>query len=394
MSEATPAPANQPSPGCPLPLSAVPPNFQKHVDPKAPVPLRMMGAKALVPMGPREMSTALFMLTFDADPGVRETAVKTAAALPDRILSVALRDETVDPPVLDYYADVLAGKDEYLEMLVLNPSTSDETVKRLTTRGDDRILEIVAQNQLRMLRHADIVRALCSNPTARPSTVDNVCDFCVRSGMVIEDLPAFRAARLRIHGGANQDEELAKKVTAEQQKVQAEAEAALELLGADQQETETEEKPAEPGDDQETATKRVSLTQQVMRLSVAKKIEWANKKGNREVRTLLLRDPNKLVQLAVIHSPRMTDGEIAKVAQSRTAPNEVLQYIYNNRQLMKNYQVKMNLITNPKTPVGVSMRYLSSLRMAEVKAIAKNKNVPQGLATAAKKLVEKKGGTD
>jgi hypothetical protein len=394
MSEATPAPANQPSPGCPLPLSAVPPNFQKHVDPKAPVPLRMMGAKALVPMGPREMSTALFMLTFDADPGVRETAVKTAAALPDRILSVALRDETVDPPVLDYYADVLAGKDEYLEMLVLNPSTSDETVKRLTTRGDDRILEIVAQNQLRMLRHADIVRALCSNPTARPSTVDNVCDFCVRSGMVIEDLPAFRAARLRIHGGANQDEELARKVTAEQQKVQAEAEAALELLGADQQETETEEKPAEPGDDQETATKRVSLTQQVMRLSVAKKIEWANKKGNREVRTLLLRDPNKLVQLAVIHSPRMTDGEIAKVAQSRTAPNEVLQYIYNNRQLMKNYQVKMNLITNPKTPVGVSMRYLSSLRMAEVKAIAKNKNVPQGLATAAKKLVEKKGGTD
>jgi hypothetical protein len=394
MSEATPAPANQPSPACPLPLSAVPANFQKHVDPKAPVPLRMMGAKALVPMGPREMSTALFMLTFDADPGVRETAVKTAAALPDRILSVALRDETADPPVLDYYADVLAGKNEYLEMLVLNPSTADETVKRLTARGDDRILEIVAQNQLRMLRHADIVRALCSNPAARPSTVDNVCDFCVRSGMVIEDLPAFRAARLRIHGGANQDEELARKVTAEQQKVQAEAEAALELLGADQQETETGEKPAEPGDDQETAMKRVSLTQQVMRLSVAKKIEWANKKGNREVRTLLLRDPNKLVQLAVIHSPRMTDGEIAKVAQSRTAPNEVLQYIYNNRQLMKNYQVKMNLITNPKTPVGVSMRYLSSLRMAEVKAIAKNKNVPQGLATAAKKLVEKKGGTD
>jgi hypothetical protein len=54
----------------------------------------------------------------------------------------------------------------------------------------------------------------------------------------------------------------------------------------------------------------------------------------------------------------------------------------------------MNLITNPKTPVGVSMRYLSSLRMAEVKAIAKNKNIPQGLSAAAKKLVEKKGGTD
>src|SRR5438094_7285257 len=104
MSEATPQPS------CPLPLDVLPANFQKHVDPKAPVPLRMMGAKALVPMGPKEMSTALFMLTFDGDPAVRDTAVKTAAGLPDRILSVALRDETMDPPVLDYYATLFSGR--------------------------------------------------------------------------------------------------------------------------------------------------------------------------------------------------------------------------------------------------------------------------------------------
>jgi hypothetical protein len=61
---------------------------------------------------------------------------------------------------------------------------------------------------------------------------------------------------------------------------------------------------------------------------------------------------------------------------------------------MKNYQVKINIISNPKVPVGVSMRFLSTLRMAEVKGLAKNKNVPQGLATAAKKMVEKKGGMD
>jgi hypothetical protein len=96
----------------------------------------------------------------------------------------------------------------------------------------------------------------------------------------------------------------------------------------------------------------------------------------------------------VMQSARITDGEIAKVALSRTAPQEVLQYIYNNRQLMKNYQIKVNLINNPKMPVGVSMRFLSGLRMAEVKAVAKNKNVPHGLANAAKKLVEKKTGAD
>src|SRR4051795_10973785 len=97
---------------CPVPLSVLPTNFQKHVDPKAPVPLRMMGAKALVPMGPKEMITALFMLTFDADAAVKETAVKSAAGLQDRVLAVALRDETIDPPVLDYFAGLFSSKDE------------------------------------------------------------------------------------------------------------------------------------------------------------------------------------------------------------------------------------------------------------------------------------------
>lgn len=391
MSEAT----QTQTAACPLPLSSLPASFQKHVDPKAPAPLRMMGAKALVPMGPREMTTALFMLTFDTDAAVRETAVKSAAGLPDRILSVALRDETMDPPVLDYYATVFAGRDEYLEMLVLNASTSDQTVERVIRTADEKITEIVAQNQLRMLRHADLVRALVGNKSTRPSTVDNVCDFCVRSGLMLEDLPAFRAARRRIHGGAEGDEELAKQIALKREMEEAEAEAALEQMGATAAGPgEEEEKPLTPGEEQAQEEKRLTLSQQIMKLGVAKKVEWANKKGNREVRTLLLRDPNKLVQLAVIQSPRITEGEIAKVAQSRTSPNEVLQHIYNSRQLMKNYQIKVNLISNPKVPVGVSMRFLSGLRMAEVKALAKNRNVPQGLANAAKKMVEKKGGID
>src|SRR5438876_11324388 len=97
MSEATPAAAPAPA-ACPLPLSALPSNFQKHVDPSAPVPLRMMGAKALVPMGPKEMATALFMLTFDADAAIREAATKSAAGLPDRIRSVAPGNETLQRP--------------------------------------------------------------------------------------------------------------------------------------------------------------------------------------------------------------------------------------------------------------------------------------------------------
>src|SRR5260370_38478395 len=97
MSEAEPAPAAQ-APACPLPLSAVPANFQKHVDPPAPVPLRMMGAKALVPMGPKEMCTALYMRTFDAEGGGRATAATSATGPHNLIPSAPRGARTMDAP--------------------------------------------------------------------------------------------------------------------------------------------------------------------------------------------------------------------------------------------------------------------------------------------------------
>ena len=384
MSEATAAAA------CPLPPEVLPANFQKHVDPKAPVPLRMMGAKALVPMGPKDMATALFMLTFDADAGVRETAVKNAAGLPDRILAVALRDETADGRVLDYYVTALQAKIEYVEMLILNPSTPDEAVARVASLPIDRLLEIIAQNQLRLLRHDPIVRALVVNATTRPATVDSVTDFCVRSGLVLADLPAFQAARKRVLG-AGVDEEAAAEAAAQAAIEEARAEEALEEMGATDQAAESADALKEDEElDSEGRRKRLTISQQVAKLSVARKIEWANKKGNREVRTILLRDPNKLVQLAVIQSARITEGEIAKVSNSRTTPHEVLQHIYNNRLLVKNYTIKVSLVNNPKVPVAVAMRFLSLLRQSDLKSLSKNRNVSHALQTQAKKLLEKK----
>ena len=373
---------------CPLPLDVLPANFQKHVDPKAPVPLRMMGAKALVPMGPKDMATALFMLTFDADDTVRQTAVNSAAGLPDRILAVALRDEAADPQVLDYYAAALGEKPEYLEMLILNPSTPDETVGRIAALPHERITELVSQNQLRLLRHDPIVRALVTNPATRPVTVDNVTDFCVRSGLVLADLPAFQAARKRVLG-TTADEAAALAAAAAAQAEEAAAEQALEEMGATDAARDAEDRET-PEQEAAAEGKRLTIAQKISKLSIAKKIEWANKKGNKEVRTILLRDPNKLVQLAVVQSPRISEGEIAKLANTRTAPGEVLQHIYNNRQLTKNYTIKVNLVNNPKVPVAIALRFLYLLRSSELKGVSKNRNISPALQAAARKLLEKK----
>ena len=152
-------------PAPPLPVDVLPKPLQKHADPAAPPPLRMMGAKGLVPeVAPADLVTLLYFLSFDADPAVAETAVKTADGLPEKIYGVALRSEGVRGPVLDWLADRFGDKEPALKLILLNPSTPDETVARIGLACSQRLGEMVRQNELRLLRHDAIIRALCRNP--------------------------------------------------------------------------------------------------------------------------------------------------------------------------------------------------------------------------------------
>src|SRR5215470_12682533 len=316
------------------------PNVRKHVDPSAPAPLRMMAAKALVPLPPPDMITALFLLTADADEKVRTTAVESASKLPDRILSSALRDEEVDPPVLGWFLDRLARQNVYAEMLVLNASTPDDAVGRAAAICGLRTAEIISQNQLRLLRYEEIVRQLCLNPNCGPALIDGVCDFCVRSGLLLADVPQIREARIRIYGPEAAEAPPDPGPTADE---------VIEEFGELGDENAP---PMEEG-------KRLTLAQRIMKMSIAEKIKLATK-GNKEARSYLLRDSNKLVAVAVIRSPKLTDGEVLALAN------------------------------NPKVPLPVSMKFLSQLRESEVKDLARNKNVPSGVQMLARKMLDKK----
>lgn len=356
--------------GAPISADFLPPNMKKHVDPAAPVPLRMMAAKALVPLAASDMASVLFMLTFDPDAAVRETAVKTAVGLPDRILASALRDEALPPPVLGFYLRTLWDKDAYAEMLVLNASTPDEDVAAITAGCSARVLESVGQNQLRLLRQPDIVRQLCRNPAASLALVDGVCDFAVRSGVDLPDVPQMQAARVRIFGPEAASMPVAQGPTAD------------ELLAQFQELQEEGASPLEEG-------KRLTLTQQVLKMSIAEKIKLATR-GNKEARGILLRDSNKLVAVAAIRSPRITENEVLMCAANKAVNDEVLRVIYSNREWTKDYRIKLALVKNPKTPMAMSMRYLATLRDSDVRDLARDRNVPSGIAQQAKKTMEKK----
>ena len=131
--------------------------------------------------------------------------------------------------------------------------------------------------------------------------------------------------------------------------------------------------------------KRQTLLQQISRMNVSQRVQFAMK-GSSEARRALIRDSNKVVQRAVLQSPRLTDQEVESYATMASLTDEILRQIANNRNFRKNYTVVRNLMNNAKTPLDVSLHMLPILNAIDLKKLTSNKNVPETLRTTAIKL--------
>jgi hypothetical protein len=131
--------------------------------------------------------------------------------------------------------------------------------------------------------------------------------------------------------------------------------------------------------------KRQTLLQRLATMTVAQRVQFAIKGGS-EARRTLIRDTNKVVQRAVLQSPRLTDQEVEAFAAMSSLTDEILRLIAKNRNFRKNYVVVRNLTNNPKTPLDVSLHMLPMLIPLDLKRLCTNKNVPETLRTTANKL--------
>jgi hypothetical protein len=141
--------------------------------------------------------------------------------------------------------------------------------------------------------------------------------------------------------------------------------------------------PAEEFDeneDRETAVQRVAKMGFTERLKAAVK-------GTREMRGILIRDPNKMIAAAVLSSPKLAEPEVEAIARMTNVSDEVLRIIANNRAWTKNYGILLALVKNPKTPVAMSMNMMARLNDRDLSQLSVDRNVPEPLRVAARKKV-------
>ena len=129
--------------------------------------------------------------------------------------------------------------------------------------------------------------------------------------------------------------------------------------------------------------------QKIAKLDIKGRIQLAMK-GSKEERGILIRDGTKVVALAVLEAPKLSDGEVEKFASLKNVLESVLRQIPMKRRFMKNYIVVRNLVANPRTPLDVGLGLMKNLLAQDLKNIAANKEVSETIRKLAMKMFKQK----
>jgi hypothetical protein len=135
--------------------------------------------------------------------------------------------------------------------------------------------------------------------------------------------------------------------------------------------------------------KRDNAVQKINRLDIKGRIQLALK-GNKEERSLLIRDGTKVVALAVLEAPKLSDGEVEKFASQKNVLESVLRAIPLKRRFMKNYGVVRNLVGNPRTPLDLGLGLMKHLLTQDLKNLSANKEVSETIRKLALKMYKQK----
>jgi hypothetical protein len=304
--------------------------------------------------------------------GWNDTACKTVAA-----------DPATPAHVLDYLVSPKNLRPVLLSSLLDNPSIKEEALCPAVASVSRDVVDEILKNH-RANRSQAILTALASNPNLTG----------IQAAAVEEKLVPFRPqpqAPVESGNNAVSDPEVAAFMSEHASDMAADAGKPYQPIGGVHDEPEAIPQevvaiaqssaaaaaPAKAEAPQKSIRpneQRGSALQKISRLDITGRIQLAMK-GTKEERSLLVRDGTKIVALAVLESPKISDGEVEKFASQKNVLEAVLRAIPLKRRFMKNYNIVRNLVFNPRTPIDLSLTLMKNLLVNDLKNLAGNKEV-------------------
>jgi hypothetical protein len=331
--------------------------------------LRLMAAQGLLPLKPEDLVELWTHLLDDGAEGVRSAANQSLSSFPADELQPILKSRETPAGVLSW-AVTHRPEQDLREVVLQNTSLPDETIEALAPTLTQALAELVVINQTRLLRRTSLLVALESN-----------------AGLSNDQKRRLRELRETFRIG---EAEAAPPPAPEPAPAPAPPEPVAEpelapvgdvFLSQDEYTVKI------LSEEERQQAEKVSTVQKIYRLNTAEKLITALK-GTREERAILIRDPNRLVAMGVLGSPKITEAEIEAFTAMKNVSDQVLREIGNHREWTKRYSVINNLVRNPRTPIGLALNLVPRLGPRDVKAIAVDRNVPEPVRKIAQKFVK------
>jgi len=368
-----------------------------------------------------------------------DTARMTLAGWDEKASLAAVSDPKTPPEVLDYFISSDNIRPSLLAALLENPSVSEAQVVKLSTSAMRGTIDIILKSK-RACSMPGVIRTLRSNPYVKKEEVEALVQAAqsvpvaasaeenstaaapadapvvantASSPEAPQSAPSDAASSQSEEHSPVGDEVVSAYMTDNAAAIAAEGEkpfqsigGVVELLGSDYFPViETAElKPPDPAAEAKSAAaqpktaaqpakpaapKRENTLQKINGLDVKGRIQLALK-GNKEERSILIRDGTKVVALAVLEAPKLADGEVEKFASQKNVLEAVLRQIPLKRRFMKNYIVVRNLVANPRTPLDLGLGLMKNLLAQDLKNLSANKEVSETIRKLALKMFKQK----
>jgi hypothetical protein len=380
----------------------------------APQPARLAAARGLLPLPQNELLEVLVALQRSGDAEIAEAAASTLDSQTKEDLLMAAKADDTGPTVLGYLATFPNSTREVREAVILNPKTPDNAIAAVASETTDgSLLELIATNQQRLVRFPDIINAILGNSVrtfeAERRALETRREFFEKERGAQQIADELRARGNTAAAEFFETAESAGEMSLEDAWILAQhievADAELddswlpserfeELVTESIEETAAnfqrivESERLEGGD---LSADRVSLIRRVMFMNVRDRIKLAMK-GDREARSILIHDSNRIVSTAVINNPRITDHEVENIASMRTVSDEVLRTIGLNRAWARSYPIIHNLVRNPRAPIATVIGILPRIYTRDLKNLGQNRNVSDAVRRQAIRLSQARAG--
>ena len=371
----------------------------------------------MLPLQQTELLEILVALADSDDAELASAAKETLKAETSEDLLVVATAEDTPPSVLAYLATQPDATLNIYEAVILNANTPDGALAKLAaSTAHGSLLELVAINQQRLVRAPELIDAILGNPArtgeAERRARETRQEFFEKergARQIAEELRArghtaaaefFETAELTTPAGELSFDDawlIAQHIEVSDDDVDDSwlpAERYADLISETPEQSAAnvqrviESERLETG---EVKAERVSLIRRIMFMSTKDRMKLGLK-GDREARSILIRDSNKVVCSAVVHNPRISEQEVENIASMRTVSDEVLRLIAMNRSWARSYPITHNLARNPRTPIPTAMNILPRIRTKDLHTLSQNRNVSEAVRRQAYRLTSARSG--